>query len=452
MTKNILSLVWLYFALIIFEGALRKWVLPGMATPLLIVRDPVVLIALVLGFACGKLQLNGYIVTIGLISVATLLLTLTVGHGDAVVAVFGWRCNFLHFPFIFLMGRVLSSLDVRLMGQWFMFLSIPMVALMSVQFYSPQGSFWNLGIGGAGDGGFDGAMGYRRPPGTFSFTNGIGAFYPLVAAFCMNALFDSRGRGKLLATAAAASTLASIPFSISRTVALGVGLVAFGSVIALARSGKNIQRVFLGISVIVLTIFLLSFVSGLNAPIEAFLYRWESSTTNAEGGANQAIIGRIFGDLLGSFNISDANNMLVGAGLGMGTNVGSKLLTGDVTFLISEGEWGRVIGEMGLPLGLLFIGLRCSLAASLFTGAWYCARKGEPLALMLWFAVGPNLLQGQWGQPTNLGFATFGAGLILAEINGNKARQSAIAELDSELDDQSPDFHSYLEANHRANT
>ena len=33
--------IWLYFLLWIFEGALRKWVLPSLATPLLMVRDPI---------------------------------------------------------------------------------------------------------------------------------------------------------------------------------------------------------------------------------------------------------------------------------------------------------------------------------------------------------------------------------------------------------------------------
>jgi len=31
--------IWLYFILLIFEGALRRWVLPGFSNPLLVVRD-----------------------------------------------------------------------------------------------------------------------------------------------------------------------------------------------------------------------------------------------------------------------------------------------------------------------------------------------------------------------------------------------------------------------------
>src|SRR5258708_39486843 len=32
--------IFLYFWLLIFEGSLRKWVLPGLAAPLLVIRDP----------------------------------------------------------------------------------------------------------------------------------------------------------------------------------------------------------------------------------------------------------------------------------------------------------------------------------------------------------------------------------------------------------------------------
>ena len=46
----------------------------------------------------------------------------------------------------------------------------------------------------------------------------------------------------------------------------------------------------------------------------------------------------------------------------MGTNVGSVLLTGGRTFLIAEGEWGRVLGEQGPILGLGVIILRLALS------------------------------------------------------------------------------------------
>ncbi|OYP34100.1 hypothetical protein [Rhodopirellula sp. MGV] len=51
--------LWAYVLLVIFEGALRKWIVPQLATPLLVIRDPVCLVAIYLGtrFSFG---LNGF--------------------------------------------------------------------------------------------------------------------------------------------------------------------------------------------------------------------------------------------------------------------------------------------------------------------------------------------------------------------------------------------------------
>ena len=44
MLKTIKFLLWSYLVLLIFEGALRKWVFPGAADALLIIRDPIVIL------------------------------------------------------------------------------------------------------------------------------------------------------------------------------------------------------------------------------------------------------------------------------------------------------------------------------------------------------------------------------------------------------------------------
>ena len=37
------TLAWIYVVLLIFEGSLRKWIVPALDTPLLIIRDPLVI-------------------------------------------------------------------------------------------------------------------------------------------------------------------------------------------------------------------------------------------------------------------------------------------------------------------------------------------------------------------------------------------------------------------------
>src|SRR5450756_2810632 len=41
--KTLRQLIWLYLVLWLIEGGLRRWFLPGLNTPLLLIRDPVVI-------------------------------------------------------------------------------------------------------------------------------------------------------------------------------------------------------------------------------------------------------------------------------------------------------------------------------------------------------------------------------------------------------------------------
>ena len=52
------KLIWAYFLLLLFEGALRKWFLPGLSQGLLIIRDPLVILIYYLSYTKGVFPLN----------------------------------------------------------------------------------------------------------------------------------------------------------------------------------------------------------------------------------------------------------------------------------------------------------------------------------------------------------------------------------------------------------
>ncbi len=106
---------------------------------------------------------------------------------------------------------------------------------------------------------------------------------------------------------------------------------------------------------------------------------------------------------------------ITGAGTGAGTNVGAGLLIGRRQFLLAENEWSRLLLESGLVLGLALIALRAALAGYLIYWGYKTLKKSDnPFPWILCSAVAPLALFGAWGQPTVLGFASFGAGLVLA--------------------------------------
>src|SRR5205085_6946930 len=101
--------------------------------------------------------------------------------------------------------------------------------------------------------------------------------------------------------------------------------------------------------------------------VEIVTDRFESSTTG-EGGVEGVFYGRFLGDMVKFFSYSQ-NIPFWGVGLGAGTNAGAAILTGSAEFSMSEGEWGRLMGEMGLFMGALVIAIRGMLAFNLIARA-----------------------------------------------------------------------------------
>jgi hypothetical protein len=109
----------------------------------------------------------------------------------------------------------------------------------------------------------------------------------------------------------------------------------------------------------------------------------------------------------------------LGWGLGVGTNAGAKLLIGQSGFLLMEGEWPRIIMENGPVLGIAFLIWRFSSVIRILWLTIKSVLKKNLLPLLLFSSGGLPLLNGQFGQPTILGFAVFVTGLALAAMNAD---------------------------------
>ena len=411
--------IWTYFLLLIFEGALRKWFFPSLATPLLIVRDPVALWLVILTWKRGLLPSNAYINGMFLIGITGIFTAIFLGHGSLPVALYGARILILHFPLMFVIGQIFSREDVIRIGKVTLWLAIPMVILIAIQFYSPQSAWVNRGVGGDLEGaGFSGAMGYFRPPGTFSFTNGNAAFFSFVAAFLLYFWLDRRAINILILLAATLALILSISFSISRTLLFQTVLSFMFAFIASSRKPEYFARMVVAAFGGMIGLILLSKTSFFSVATEAFTSRFESAN-KVEGGLEGVFLDRFLGGLFGSFTHFTELPFL-GYGLGMGTNVGSMLLSGTTSFLIAEEEWGRLIGEMGLLMGTVVIFLRLRLTISISLSCFSRMLKGDMLSWMLLSFGFFNLAQAQWAQPTALGFSTLIGGLVLASLRTPK--------------------------------
>lgn len=413
--------IWAYFLLLIFEGALRKWILPALDAPLLIVRDPLALWLIVATWRRGLLAANFYLTAMTLVGVIAFFTALLLGHGSLPVAVYGARILLLHFPLIFVIGRVFDRADVERIGRAMVWISIPMTVLIALQFYSPQSAWVNRGVGGDLEGaGFSGALGFFRPPGTFSFTNGNSFFYSLLACFIFYFWLTPRSINRLVLATATAGLLAAVPFSISRTLLFQVLITLVFALFAASRRPRYLARIVPALVGGVLVLAVLSQTPLLQTPLEAFSSRIDSAS-EFEGGVKGTLGDRYLGGMVGALTgVGSSRAPFFGYGIGMGTNVGSKLLSGDRIFLLAEEEWARLIGEMGVVLGLATIFIRLGLTAKIALACYRQMALGETLAwLLLSFGL-TTIPQGQWAQPTALGFSALMGGLILAALRPPK--------------------------------
>ena len=145
--RTIRLLLWLYMWFLLGEGALRKWFLPHLSGPLLVVRDPILIAMYVMALAKGIFPLNRFVgVTIVLAGLSFFCSLCVFGHIGVIL--YGVRTNFLHLPLIFLIPKVFKREDVVRLANWFLLLLIPMTLLVAWQFISPPGARINATAGG----------------------------------------------------------------------------------------------------------------------------------------------------------------------------------------------------------------------------------------------------------------------------------------------------------------
>lgn len=411
--------VWVYFFLLIFEGALRKWFLPQLAEPLLIIRDPLAILMMYKAVQHNVWRPNIYIILMVGVTVLALILALIVGHGDLKVALYGLRILMIQFPVMFLMGEIFNREDVLKLGKLMLWITIGMTILVAIQFYSPQSAWVNRGVGGDISGsGFSGGAGFFRVPGTFSFTNGLSLFYGLAAAYIFYFWSGEEGNyvSRPLLLCASASLLAAVPLSISRTVVFEIVLSVIFMLAISAKNPKVIKN-FIGVAIVGVVLFIIiGDFSFFQTATVAFEDRFTNANKNEGGMVEGVLIDRFLGGMVGA--VTREGFHFWGQGLGMGTSVGAKLLVGDSgAYLIAEEEWPRLVGEMGLILGLLAIIIRLSMVIHLFKAAWAAVGRGNGLPWLLLSFAAINLLQGQWSQPTTLGFSVFAGSLIIASLH-----------------------------------
>lgn len=429
-------LIWLYMLLLIFEGSLRKWVFPGMADVLLVVRDPVLLGIYAFAIASGRVPRSPFIGAIIGIAVISIIFSFLAGQTNFIVLAYGLRTNYLHLPLIWVIAEVFDREDVEKMGSWVLLIGIVMTALMVQQFRSPPDAFINCGVGGETDAQIHGAGGRIRPPGFFSFIIGPTVFFPVYTAFFLHQASSRRRLWWPILVVAGLALAIALPVSISRGTAIAAALVGATLVLGMMRLGIFNMAILRTAIMAGAVVVALSFTPVFEEARYAFMDRWTIAAEESGGHGWGSLIGRVTSVIeVPVALMSEAP--FFGHGVGYGSSVAARILTGQRGFLLAEDEWTKCYLELGPLLGSAFLLLRIAIVLYLLHAAWVALKRDRnTLPLMLWSACGPTtIMLFQWAQPTVLGFAVLTGGLLLAAAQPQEEEEEDEDEEESDEDE-----------------
>ncbi|PTY05432.1 hypothetical protein DB347_13710 [Opitutaceae bacterium EW11] len=443
-------LIWLYMLLLMFEGALRKWVFPGAADALLVVRDPVLLGIYAFAVLSGRVPRSAFLGAVGALTLASVIFSFLAGQTNIIVLAYGLRTNYLHLPLIWVIAEVFDREDVDKMGSWLLLIGMAMTALMVQQFRSPADAIINCGVGGDPDAQIHGAGGHIRPPGFFSFIIGPTVFFPVYTAFFLHQASSKRRLWWPLLVGAGLALAIALPISISRGTAIAAGVVGIALVLGMIRLGVFNMAIIRMALVGVAVVFALSFTPVFKDARYAFMDRWTIAAEESGGRGWGSLVGRVTSVVEVPVALM-SQAPVFGYGVGYGSSVAARILTGQRGFLLAEDEWSKCYLELGPLLGSAFLLFRIVVAFYLLAVAWQALKRDrDTLPLMLWAACGPTtIIFFQWAQPTVLGFAVLTGGLLLAATKHPEEQEEEENEEDSddeEDESEEPDTDDEAEA------
>lgn len=430
-TRAIERLTLVIFWLLIMEGALRKWVVPGYSHVLFFVRDPFVLLLYWHAVRGGVFRRPDPFLVAGLVFAAAaplLALAQIAQISDsriAAVVVYGWRQYFLYLPLPFVLARVLDQRFIWSFARHVFVAVILSAPLMYAQFHSPPSSILNRGSAE------DEALQFKsfdliddkiRASGFFTSSPGVGNLVPCALAFVLAAWLTPAGRRRistLMLLLAAVATASCLALSGSRTAFAAAALVGLSSMfvgLLVGHAGMRLRALVLptvlfGAGAV---LYPLLFPDAL----DAMTARVAAADTFGTASGGYGILGRALSEPLDFLRLVQSAP-IAGYGLGMGGNghiflgtLGDELLRD----AYAETDWSRHIVDLGPVLGVLFILYRIVLTGELFRRTVQATMHArDPLPVLLFGYIGIGVLEGQLtGNGTTGGFLWLFLGVTLA--------------------------------------
>lgn len=381
-------LIFIVFVLLIVEGALRKWVLPSLSSPIFFIKDVVIVYIYFLVYKHRRMMADAFMALTVLMGFMFYLLATAqafILSYSLTIASYGWRNYCLYIPFSLIIAKFSRFEDIKKIAKFTCIAAIPIAVLVYLQYSSPKDSYINKNVGGDKSEIFTVVDDVVRPSGPFSFNTGMSNYTAFLFVTLMFNFFLGRKKflQPLLFYACVFAFFVCLACSGSRGAYLAIGIemgfLLFASIFLLKKK-EGFQIIASSVLIILLAVVLFNFV--FERQLSLILRRQEIAS-QAEG----SIIKRALGAFIDFESLLNSNLTFLGSGMGLGSGGGGYLATGTKVFLLAETEWARHLQEAGIFMGLIYIFFRIGLTITLLKNVLGALFKGSTPIPMLFFSV-----------------------------------------------------------------
>jgi hypothetical protein len=370
------GLVFASFWTVLFTGAVRKWLVPGVSA-LYLLQDVPIGLSYIYAIRSGLIS-RGYLMLAtvclaGMITVQALFQIIVPGLSP-IIAFIGLHNYLFYFPILLIFPVCLTHKYRQDFIRWNLLLSIPMCLLAIGQALSPKAAFINKSSEGEAFG-VPGAD-IARVSGTFNFTFFYAIWVGLAVALCMGEwLLPKEKRAVkqqwLLIVCSFTVNICHLVSGSRGAIALGAAAVVGAMVAAVILRSKRAIYAVIGICIFLPVAGAMTyFISPDEFNIIAERFTGESYQADNKN--------RAMDSLFGFATIPKFS--LVGAGVGMGVDaahIGSSDAY-NYTYDLAEQDIIRNVMELGTPVGLTYALSRIFFAFGMILLAGIIVKSGGP--------------------------------------------------------------------------
>ena len=394
--RFIVNLVFLVYMLLIFEGALRKWIFPEYEKFFFFIRDPFVAIIYVYAAVFGLCPWRHRLFWLSMI-LAAFFGGLGAFHIFSqslhpFVAAYGWRVYCFYLPLAFIIGANFRYSDLMRLMRYTLLLGLPLAVLVFYQYQSLPTDFINQTVRVSSAYTMDqGKAGGRvvRTVGTFTFFHGQNLFVGSLIAFVITAwIMPARHRPMRLPMLILASIAALVHLILSgnRMPYLLAILVIGACLLFVLLSRSTHLKLRAGFFPIIL--------AAVGVMLGGYFFAKACQITSERSSyledRGDGVFDRMQDKILLRPLIKIDKAPWWGYGLGFCTPAGNMYDAAGGAYWAGESEWRNNIAETGLIGGGIYILYRLFLVLWLACGAARTAYvANHPLPLMLVAFIGP---------------------------------------------------------------